>query len=167
MQVAHPLIARGVAEHSSYRRDRVARLLGTLRPMDACAFGTPEEARRAGLAVRGAQRGVAGAGYTANDAELMRWMLATLVDTALVMHRRFVGPVDAGTGEGYYREMCGLGEWVGLPASEMPGTLAAFHEYVDRSEEHTSELQSLMRISYAVFCLKKKTHKTLQNTLTP
>src|SRR3546814_6659107 len=32
-----------------------------------------------------------------------------------------------------------------------------------RSEEHTSELQSLMRISYAVFCLKK-THKTTQNT---
>src|SRR3546814_6067228 len=30
----------------------------------------------------------------------------------------------------------------------------------DRSEEHTSELQSLMRISYAVFCLKKKNHKT-------
>src|SRR3546814_7434799 len=29
----------------------------------------------------------------------------------------------------------------------------------DRSEEHTSELQSLMRISYAVFCLKKKTKK--------
>src|SRR3546814_7125817 len=31
-----------------------------------------------------------------------------------------------------------------------------------RSEEHTSELQSLMRISYAVFCLKKKTHHSLQ-----
>src|SRR3546814_2884999 len=30
----------------------------------------------------------------------------------------------------------------------------------DRSEEHTSELQSLMRISYAVFCLKKKTNNT-------
>src|SRR3546814_2923354 len=29
-----------------------------------------------------------------------------------------------------------------------------------RSEEHTSELQSLMRISYAVFCLKKKKHRT-------
>src|SRR3546814_9899982 len=35
-----------------------------------------------------------------------------------------------------------------------------------RSEEHTSELQSLMRISYAVFCLKKKT-KTNAQTLTP
>src|SRR3546814_1240504 len=33
-------------------------------------------------------------------------------------------------------------------------------ELIDRSEEHTSELQSLMRISYAVFCLKKKNHKT-------
>src|SRR3546814_7427011 len=31
-----------------------------------------------------------------------------------------------------------------------------------RSEEHTSELQSLMRISYAVFCLKKKKHKIKQ-----
>src|SRR3546814_8591443 len=33
-----------------------------------------------------------------------------------------------------------------------------------RSEEHTSELQSLMRISYAVFCLKKKTTKQQENT---
>src|SRR3546814_1029103 len=32
----------------------------------------------------------------------------------------------------------------------------------DRSEEHTSELQSLMRISYAVFCLKKKNYKQIQ-----
>src|SRR3546814_2088576 len=35
--------------------------------------------------------------------------------------------------------------------------------YAERSEEHTSELQSLMRISYAVFCLKKKT-KQQRNT---
>src|SRR3546814_1812542 len=33
-------------------------------------------------------------------------------------------------------------------------------DLVGRSEEHTSELQSLMRISYAVFCLKKKNHNT-------
>src|SRR3546814_1333666 len=35
-----------------------------------------------------------------------------------------------------------------------------------RSEEHTSELQSLMRISYAVFCLKKKKNKTTQQNIT-
>src|SRR3546814_5473164 len=36
-----------------------------------------------------------------------------------------------------------------------------------RSDEHTSELQSLMRISYAVFCLKKKTKPTIHNPTTP
>src|SRR3546814_1681777 len=36
-----------------------------------------------------------------------------------------------------------------------------------RSEEHTSELQSLMRISYAVFCLKKKTHTLNKTTNNP
>src|SRR3546814_9381988 len=34
----------------------------------------------------------------------------------------------------------------------------SFEQLKERSEEHTSELQSLMRISYAVFCLKKKRH---------
>src|SRR3546814_8408880 len=44
-----------------------------------------------------------------------------------------------------------------MPAGAVPllGVTAQHHE--PRSEEHTSELQSLMRISYAVFCLKKKT----------
>src|SRR3546814_3636002 len=36
---------------------------------------------------------------------------------------------------------------------------ARFNQAIDRSEEHTSELQSLMRISYAVFCLKKNNNK--------
>src|SRR3546814_8070024 len=41
----------------------------------------------------------------------------------------------------------------------------AWDELLDkRSEEHTSELQSLMRISYAVFCLKKKTQHATQNS---
>src|SRR3546814_4047347 len=40
------------------------------------------------------------------------------------------------------------------------GTAQGDIDFFVRSEEHTSELQSLMRISYAVFCLKKKTHNT-------
>src|SRR3546814_2024829 len=45
-------------------------------------------------------------------------------------------------------------------------TRGMFTPVLSRSEEHTSELQSLMRISYAVFCLKKKTpHKKTQHTL--
>src|SRR3546814_2873695 len=47
--------------------------------------------------------------------------------------------------------------------SRLDDQAADGHLGVDRSEEHTSELQSLMRISYAVFCLKKKT-RHINNT---
>src|SRR3546814_7475401 len=45
------------------------------------------------------------------------------------------------------------------PAKDRKITYRELHAEVCRSEEHTSELQSLMRISYAVFCLKKKNYK--------
>src|SRR3546814_10652625 len=48
----------------------------------------------------------------------------------------------------------------GVGASSVTGSIR------ERSEEHTSELQSLMRISYAVFCLKKKTHHNITNHTT-
>src|SRR3546814_3293288 len=60
-------------------------------------------------------------------------------------------------GNGTGRE---AGEVLGLTAAG--GGVASAESQV-RSEEHTSELQSLMRISYAVFCLKKKKHTTKQH----
>src|SRR3546814_4070407 len=45
-----------------------------------------------------------------------------------------------------------------------PGISASAVAHAPRSEEHTSELQSLMRNSYAVFCLKKKKHTNTKNT---
>src|SRR3546814_2717705 len=62
--------------------------------------------------------------------------------------RAFIGRVRCGVG-------CGSGQGGGAAAVGMGGL---GHQMVERSEEHTSELQSLMRISYAVFCLKKKNH---------
>src|SRR3546814_9794566 len=54
-----------------------------------------------------------------------------------------------------------------LDGSFGEGSRAAIRAYQkdigERSEEHTSELQSLMRISYAVFCLKKKTTKKIHS----
>src|SRR3546814_3560311 len=45
---------------------------------------------------------------------------------------------------------------INLPSTVEHSTPNIFADMIERSEEHTSELQSLMRISYAVFCLKKK-----------
>ena len=99
MQVAHPLVARGVAEHSADRRYRAGRLLRTLRPMFAIVFGTADEVRSAVRRVNTVHRGVAGTGYSARDPELLLWVHATLVvDTALECYRRFVRLLRARAG---------------------------------------------------------------------
>src|SRR3546814_3473515 len=57
-----------------------------------------------------------------------------------------------------------IGVTLGLAAAYRGGWVDTLvMRAVDRSEEHTSELQSLMRISYAVFCLKKKKSKQTKN----
>src|SRR3546814_1492195 len=59
-----------------------------------------------------------------------------------------------------WRQWCTLaGAWHIRGFSMFSVIERASGEWVGRSEEHTSELQSLMRSSYAVFCLKKKKHK--------
>src|SRR3546814_3838443 len=52
---------------------------------------------------------------------------------------------------------------IGKPAAKRAPTMRPPWPALCRSEEHTSELQSLMRISYAVFCLKKKTENNKNN----
>ena len=59
-------------------------------------------------------------------------------------------------GRGGGGRACLLKEWDDL-AGQFFGSAEALREEHHRSEEHTSELQSQFRISYAVFCLKKKT----------
>src|SRR3546814_8630778 len=53
-------------------------------------------------------------------------------------------------------------QWCGL-GTEFKENYHGDHRHLQRSEEHTSELQSLMRISYAVFCLKKKTTNNIKD----
>src|SRR3546814_3746739 len=55
----------------------------------------------------------------------------------------------------------GLVERLGIGADHLDAVLLPLIGVQMRSEEHTSELQSLLRISYAVFCLKKNTNETL------
>src|SRR3546814_3952121 len=84
------------------------------------------------------------------------------------MERRRLHQVGAAVGVGPLPEVTPLTRYAASPARSVDWYGPAAHpklgsELVERSEEHTSELQSLMRISYAVFCLKKK-NITTQNT---
>src|SRR3546814_8796636 len=61
--------------------------------------------------------------------------------------------------------VCAKAELPRNSPTQVATTRLAMGKYIVRSEEHTSELQSLMRISYAVFCLKKKNNNKLQTKL--
>src|SRR3546814_1872916 len=87
--------------------------------------------------------------------------LENLVDWNLSRSRFWGTPLPIWRSEDESQEICigSVAELTGeLQQAADSGLLS--EEELRRSEEHTSELQSLMRISYAVFCLKKK-HKTL------
>src|SRR3546814_1048400 len=75
-------------------------------------------------------------------------------DPAYWLPRSRADTVDAAFDIAEARELAGMLQW-----SALAGQGTTKGREVPRSEEHTSELRSLMRISYAVFCLKKKTNK--------
>ena len=130
MQLAHPAVAQGVADHSDFRADPFARLQRTLQATYTIVFGTTEEAHRAAASVNAVHERVQGSGYSALDPELLLWVHATLVDTALRVHRRFLGPLPEADAETYYQQSCLIAELLGCPRSDQPEDLAAFRAYV-------------------------------------
>jgi uncharacterized protein (DUF2236 family) len=73
---------------------------------------------------------VRGTGYDALDPKLLLWVHATLVDSALVVHERFVGGLDPSERGRYYREMKRQALALRVPAAVLPGNLADFDRYM-------------------------------------
>jgi uncharacterized protein (DUF2236 family) len=142
LQVAHPLVAAGVTQHSDYQDDLWRRLLRTLRALYLMAYGTKQEAEWAGEAVQRVHDRVhgtlaeaagpfpAGTPYRADDPALMLWVHATLVHSSLAVFTRFVSRLDPLDEERYYQEMAVVARLFGVPAGTLPATLAGFREYV-------------------------------------
>jgi uncharacterized protein (DUF2236 family) len=132
LQLAHPQVAQGVAEHSYFSAGpgaRGARLLRTLRPTLAMVFGTGQQAHTAAAAVNHIHASVHGRGYDALDPQLLLWVLATLIDTTLLMQRRFLRPLSPLDAEAYYQDMRRIGAQLGLPEEAMPPHLAGLEAY--------------------------------------
>ncbi len=130
MQLAHPLVAKGVAEHSGFEADPWSRLVRTLQAGYTIVFGTREEAEQMAAVVHAVHERVTGDGYEANDPALLMWVHATLVDTALRIHTRFLGPLPRRDAARYYTESMTIAEMLGVPVAEQPADLAAFRAYV-------------------------------------
>lgn len=130
MQLAHPLVAKGVAEHSNYKVEPLARLQRTIEAMNTIVFGTEDDALRTAAGLRAVHNRVTGAGYQANDPALLFWVHATLVDTALRMHARFLRPIRGEELARFYEESMRLAEVLGVPRDEQPEDAEAFRSYV-------------------------------------
>jgi uncharacterized protein (DUF2236 family) len=138
MQLAHPKVAAGVDEHSDFRIDPLRRLRRTVRMTMAIVFGDEETAHAAARAVNHAHARVKGEGYRALDPELLLWVHATLVDSALVTYETFVRRLASDEKEAFFEESQLLGTMLGIPRDAFPTSHAAFEEYVARMVEGTS-----------------------------
>ena len=143
LEMAHPLVAAGVAEHSDFRRRPLGRLFRTLGVMTALNFEPHGQAKQAVDHTRhchGAVRGtlredvgpyLAGTPYRGADPLLQLWVLATLVDSVLVTHDHLVRRLSLAEKQAYYRGAQRLGHAFGIPPELMPPEYDDFQTYVD------------------------------------
>jgi uncharacterized protein (DUF2236 family) len=138
MQLAHPSVAAGVAEHSDFHSDPFARLRRTLNSTYAVVFGSTARAEHAIRRMNAIHAAVAGtvpetgASYRALDPALLLWVHATLVDTAIRVYDRFVAPLAADEAEAYHAETRQIAIRLGVPERSLPATLAELRREMDR-----------------------------------
>lgn len=133
LQLAHPLVGQGVAEHSSFHgglRSGVSRLISTVGAMVALSFGTDEEAIDTAAAINTIHDRVNGPNYSAHDPELLRWVHATLIDSMVPMYERLVGPLSTDERDRYYAEAAIMEPLLGIPDGCLPRNSVQLDAYM-------------------------------------
>jgi uncharacterized protein (DUF2236 family) len=126
LQIAHPGVAHGVFEHSTFAERPLDRLRSTLTYAYGVLFGTRAEARSVSRAVRAMHGRVTGA----DDPALLVWVNATLYDTALLLHQRAFGPLPPAEADECYRQYSVLATSIGCPPEAWPADREAFARYL-------------------------------------
>lgn len=142
LQLAHPWVAAAIAEHSSTFADPIGRFHRTFDIVFAMVFGSLDRAllasrqlhRRHGMIAGQMPETVgpfaAGSGYCANDVPSLRWVHATLVETALMAHDLVLPPLSAEERERYWAESRTFGALFGLTGDDLPADWSSFAAYI-------------------------------------
>jgi uncharacterized protein (DUF2236 family) len=142
LQVAHPLVAEGVAQHSNFRADPWGRLAGTLRSYLRIVYGTGAAARAeiarlnamhervTGPVGDARARARLGETYEARDPHLSLWVHATLIDSTLCAVDRWVSPLPDAERARFYEETLPVGRLFRVPDDVLPPDIDAFDAYV-------------------------------------
>jgi uncharacterized protein (DUF2236 family) len=145
LQIAHPLIAAGVREHSSFRGSAGAsfrRLRQTVDAMLAITFGTSTERAQSLDDIRVVHRRVhgrlsepcgvfpAGTRYSAEDSELLVWVHATLVESILLVYEMLVAPLSPAERDRYCADGADVAVELGARADAVPRSWSTVRAYV-------------------------------------
>ncbi|SPE18139.1 conserved hypothetical protein [Candidatus Sulfotelmatomonas gaucii] len=141
LQLAHPWVTASLAEHSAVMDDPIRRFHNTFRVVFTMVFGTLDQALAAArhlytlhTRIRGAMpedvaRWKRGSHYEANQIAALRWVFATLVESAVLAHDCVLPPLAAAEREQYFQEWKTLAALFGLPAASLPEDWPAFEAY--------------------------------------
>ncbi|MER6630556.1 oxygenase MpaB family protein [Streptomyces sp. NPDC000987] len=136
LQVSHPVVGAGVADHGNFRAEPWPRLIRTLLSLTTVVYGGQEaataEARRL-IQVHAPMKGTdpAGRRYHALNPEAYHWVHATLVKGPVDAQRLFGKGMTDDELEAYYRGMRDVGRVWGLKDHHLPPDWASFVEYYD------------------------------------
>lgn len=147
LQLAHPLVAQGVADHSAFRGGLIraaVRLHHTVAAMRHLTFGDEATARRALdgiLAIHARVHGVlrdhvgpwpAGTPYSATDPSLVLWVHATLLESLALVFDRVVRPLTDAERDAWCRESAPTALALGARDEDVPRAWAALQSYLAR-----------------------------------
>jgi uncharacterized protein (DUF2236 family) len=134
MQVAHPLVAAGVDQHSDFRRSPLRRLVRTVNTTLAIVFGERATAKsalkrigRSHAPVRG--QAADGRAYRARDPQLMLWVQATLVLTSVRWYEAVAGRMSDSDRDAYWAEGKFFAGELGVPEPLFPPAYADLERY--------------------------------------
>jgi len=146
LQLAHPLIAAGIADHSTFRGSTLAafaRFRHTVNAMIALTFGRDSERDAAVHAIRAIHRRVhgtlaqscgpfsAGTSYSAEDAALLVWVHATLIESMVLVYEELVGCLSAAERDTYCGDAADLAVALGASNRDVPRTWNEVRAYMD------------------------------------
>ncbi|MER6663174.1 oxygenase MpaB family protein [Amycolatopsis japonica] len=133
LQVAHPVVAAGVRDHSDYVEDPWTRLMRTAASLSIYIYGGPEGARYEADRLRALHRSFTGVDdgrrYSALNPHAYAWVHATLVMVPVDTQRFYGTPMTRSEVDEYYAQMCDVGRLLGLREQDLPPTWPEFERY--------------------------------------
>ena len=158
LQLAHPWVATALEQHSRLLAQPIARFHNTFRIVFTLVFGTLDQALRAARHLYTLHTGIRGemteevaaydrgSHYEANEIGALRWVYATLIESAVLAYECALPPLTPQAREAYYAESKILAGLFGIPTTALPADWDAFTAYNrEMAASHSLGVSSVAR----------------------